>query len=329
MARERAASPRLHAIFVAVLKKKRTPMNDPISDLPVRYIDRTHAWYDALGTGNRYRYAFHQDTPFTPLTVPLASCRLALITTAAPYRPELGDQGAGAPYNAAAKFYQVYSGDLTEPHDLRVSHVAVNQRELVDDSACWFPLPALRRAQAAGRIGAIAARFHGMPTNRSQRHTIETDCPELLARCRVDQVDCAVLVANCPVCHQTLSLAARHLEQAGIATVVMGAAKDIVESCGVPRFVFSDFPLGNAAARPHDPDSQDSTLALALDLLERAFAPRTTVQNPLQWQGRSDWKAHVLDVGSLTPEAIEQRRAELERDRSIARALREPTKGSV
>lgn len=296
-----------------------------MDDLPVRYIDRTHAWYDALGTDNRYRYAFHREVPFTPLPAPLARCTVALVTTAAPFRPELGPQGAGAPYNASAKFYQVYSGDTSLEHDLRVSHVAVNQRELVDDPACWFPLPALRRARAAGRIGGIAPRFHGMPTNRSQRHTIAVDCPELLARCRDDRAECALLVANCPVCHQTLSLAARHLEAAGIPTVVMGAAKDIVERCGVPRFLFSDFPLGNAAARPGDSESQDTMLALALDLLERAFAPRTTVQNPLAWNGRTDWKDHVLNVDQLSAEELARRRAELAASRDTARSVRAQT----
>ena len=295
----------------------------PEDDVPVRYIDRTHAWYDALGTGNPYRYASYHDVPFAPLRRPLSGCTVALLTTAAPYDPAKGDQGAGAPYNAAAKFYAVWSGDTALEHDLRVSHVGVNQRELTDDANCWFPLPALRRAQAAGRIGRIAARLHGVPTNRSQRHTIAVDCPELLARCREDGADCAILVANCPVCHQTMSLAARHLEAAGIATVVMGAAKDIVETCGVPRFVFSDFPLGNAAARPDDPASQDATLALALDLLERAFAPRTTVQNPLRWNGRADWKDHVMNVARLTPEEIERRRAQSRDSKRVAHAIRD------
>ena len=83
-----------------------------------------------------------------------------------------------------------------------------------------------------------------------------------------------MLVANCPVCHQSVSFAARALEDNGIATVVMGCAKDIVERVGVPRFAFSDFPLGNAAGRPHDVPSQDATLELALSLLEqRGRAP--------------------------------------------------------
>lgn len=50
-------------------------------------------------------------------------------------------------------------------------------------------------------------RFFGVPTNRSQRHTIEANCPDLLARCLADGVDAAILLPNCPICHQSLSLA--------------------------------------------------------------------------------------------------------------------------
>ena len=65
-----------------------------------------------------------------------------------------------------------------------------------EDSNTWFPLHQLRRSAAAGRIGAVGPRFHGAPTNRSHRATLEKDCPELLARCRADGADSAVLVAN-------------------------------------------------------------------------------------------------------------------------------------
>ena len=77
------------------------------------------------------------------------------------------------------------------------------------------------------------------------------------------------------MCHQTVSLAARHLEENGIPTVVMGCAKDIVEYVGVPRFLFSDFPLGNPTGLPRDVESQDLTLELALRVLESAPMPRT------------------------------------------------------
>ena len=150
-------------------------------------------------------------------------------------------------------------------HDLRISHIGYDRTHTTaTDSGTWFPLPALRRAAAAGRIGAVAARFHGAPTNRSHRVTVETDAPEILARIREDGADVAVIVPNCPVCHQTSTLVARHLEANGIPTVVMGCAKDIVEHAAAPRFLFSDFPLGNSAGKPHDVASQDQTLELAL-----------------------------------------------------------------
>ncbi len=294
-------------------------------DQPVRYIERTHAWYDALGYGNPYRYAHYADVPFTPLAKPLTACRIALLTTAAPWQPDKGDQSAKAPYNAAAKFYAVYSGDSAVDHDLRVSHVGVDRAELQDDPNCWFPLPALRRAAGAERIGGLTVRFHGVPTNRSQRHTIETDAPESVRRCREDGADAAILVPNCPVCHQTMSLVARALEQDGIPTVVMGAAKDIVELCGVPRFLFSDFPLGNAAGRPFDTASQDGTLALALRVLESAPAARTTVQNPLRWDASAQWKVNYLNLDRLTPEELARRRAQNDVIKEVARGVRETT----
>ena len=125
------------------------------------------------------------------------------------------------------------------------------------------------------------------------------------------------------MCHQTVSLAARHLEENGIATVVMGCAKDIVEFVGVPRFLFSDFPLGNAAGRPKDPQSQAFTLELALRLLEAAPAGRTTVQSPLRWSADSSWKLDYSNIERLAPEEMRRRREEFDRQKEIARGVRD------
>ena len=125
------------------------------------------------------------------------------------------------------------------------------------------------------------------------------------------------------MCHQTVSLAARHLEENGIATVVMGCAKDIVEYCGVPRFLFSDFPLGNAAGRPRDPQSQAFTLELALRLLESAPAARTTVQSPLRWSADPSWKLDYSNIERLSPEEILRLRQDFDRQKEIAREVRD------
>jgi hypothetical protein len=145
---------------------------------------------------------------------------------------------------------------------------------------------------------------------------------------RADQIDVAILIPNCPICHQSQSLLARYLEEAGIATVVMGAAKDIVEYCGVPRFLFSDFPLGNAAAKPNDLEAQNLNLELALRLLESAPAPRTTLQSPLIWSTDPVWKLDYSNLERLSPEEILRLREEAEKARITARELRVKSVGS-
>jgi D-proline reductase (dithiol) PrdB len=164
-------------------------------DVPIPYMQRTRDYYLALGYGNAYRWAHFVDVPFTPLGQPLAQARVALITTAAPYQPGAGDQGPGAAYNAAAKFYKVYSESTDAVPDLRISHVGYDRKHTTaEDSHTWLPLARLQQAVKDGRIAALTPRLHGAPTNRSQKVTMETDAPEILRRCRDDGADVAVLV---------------------------------------------------------------------------------------------------------------------------------------
>lgn len=292
-------------------------------DVPIQYMQRTREYYLAIGYDTPYRWAHNVETPFQPLTKPLAKSRVTIVTTAARFDPAKGDQGPGAAYNGSAKFYQVYDGDTARDHDLRISHIAYDRKHTTaTDSGTWFPLPQLRRLAAEGRIGEIAPRFFGAPTNRSHRVTVETDAPEILARCKADGVDAAVLVPNCPVCHQTTALVARHLEANGISTVVMGCAKDIVEHAGAPRFLFSDFPLGNSAGRPHDVASQAFTLELALKVLETAPAARTTVPSPLRWSDDASWKLDYNNVSKMPPEELARRRREFDAQKEAAKANR-------
>jgi len=295
----------------------------PEEDQPVRYMERTRSYYLGLGYENPYVWAHYIDVPFSPLQKPLNQSTLGLITTAVPYDANKGAQGQGAHYNAAAKFYQPYQHAVDRDIDLRIAHVGIDRKNAnMEDSNCWFPLGAAKRAVASGRVKTLSQNFYGLPTNRSQRHTLEVDAPTILKMLKADNVDVAVLIPNCPICHQSQSLLARYLESAGISTVVMGAAKDIVEYCGVPRFLFSDFPLGNAAAKPNDLVSQDVNFDLALRLLETAPAPHATVQSPLRWSTNPSWKFDYSNLEKLSPQEIAHLRDEAEQVRIKARELR-------
>jgi D-proline reductase (dithiol) PrdB len=177
-------------------REKQEPI-EAVLDLPIRYIDRSRAYYGALGYGNPYRWARSEDVPFTEIRKSVNSSRLALITTAAPYNPDAGDQGPWAAYNAIAKFTEVYSMPVEPPPDLRISHLGYDRKHTsAEDINSYFPLEQLKEAAADGRIGELNHRFYGIPTLRSQRLTTERDAPQVLEMCRQDGIEVAVLVAT-------------------------------------------------------------------------------------------------------------------------------------
>jgi len=166
-------------------------------DVPVPYMQRLRDYYLALGYGNPYRWAQYADVPFIAVEKPLIESRFALITTAGPLKEDAGDQGPGAAYNAAAKFYEVYTASSDDDLFLGISHLGYDRKyTTADDINAYFPLREMRYAVENGRIGEISPRFYGTPTNRSQVTTIEQDCADLLTLLCEDEVDYALLVAN-------------------------------------------------------------------------------------------------------------------------------------
>ena len=160
----------------------------------INYIPRSHAYYAAQGY-KPYHWAKFADVPFSRPAKPINDSRLVLITTAAPYDPANGDQGPGAAYNAAAKFFEVFTAPLAPPPDLRISHIGYDRKHCrADDPNTWLPIAALERAVADGAIGALAPELIGVPTNRSQRVTMEQDAPATLAAARDLDAEAALLV---------------------------------------------------------------------------------------------------------------------------------------
>ena len=161
---------------------------------PINYIERSRNYYAAQGYP-AYKWAHHEQTPFQELIKPLNESRVVLITTAAPYRKDLPDQGPGAAYNAAAKFYDVFTAPIDPVPDLRISHIGYDRKHCrADDPNTWLPVAALQGAQKSGLVGDIASELIGVPTNRSQRVTREQDAPQALEHVQRIGADVALLV---------------------------------------------------------------------------------------------------------------------------------------
>ena len=162
----------------------------------IPYIERTRTYYSTLGYP-AYHWAQYDDVPFSALRKPASESRLALITTAAPFQAELADQGPGAAYNAAAKFFQVYTEAVDPVPNLRISHLGYDRKHsTAEDPNTWLPIARLHEAVQAGTLGELAERLIGVPTNRSQRVTTEQDAEDALSACIDQRVDIALLVPS-------------------------------------------------------------------------------------------------------------------------------------
>jgi len=92
------------------------------------------------------------------------------------------------------------------------------------------------------------------------------------------------------VCHQTVSLVARHLEANGIPTLCLGSALDIFQSARPPRAVFVDYPLGHSAGRPFDAADQRAILRAALDAFATLSSPGEIRVLPNRWDTDESWR---------------------------------------
>ena len=160
----------------------------------LKYIERSRRYYSELGY-TPYQWSQFKDVPFTELKALIAECRVTLISTAGQKIPTAGAQGPGADYNAKAKFFKTFTLPTTPTPDLRISHLSYDRKHCAaDDPRTWLPVQALRRAEARGLIGHLADEVIGLPTNRSQRVTLEQDCLDVVAHCQRLKTDVALLV---------------------------------------------------------------------------------------------------------------------------------------
>ena len=156
----------------------------------ISYIDRTREFYAAQGYEEPYRWAHHSTVPFAPLLRPIAESRVTVVTTSSPL---IGQEAREGVLRGSK---QVWSGDTeTTPDRLYTDDLAWDKEcTHTDDVESFLPLGTLRSLAAEERIGSLAKRFHGVPTDYSQRRTVEQDAPEILARCGEDAADIALLV---------------------------------------------------------------------------------------------------------------------------------------
>lgn len=154
----------------------------------VSYIDKSREYYQAQGFEHPYRWAAFDDVAFSPLDVPLAESRVAVVTTSFLHHHE-------SAWGAPATDKEVYHHRVdTAPERMFTDDLSWDKQEThTDDTESFLPLGALHSLADGGVIGSLNDRFFGVPTEYSQRKT-GLDADQIAAWCAEDGVDIALLV---------------------------------------------------------------------------------------------------------------------------------------
>ena len=116
-----------------------------------------------------------------------------------------------------------------------------------------------------------------------------------------------------------MSLLARHLEAHGIITLIIGSAIDVVEHCGVPRYLHTDFPLGNPCGVPYDESMQLEIIRQGLSLIESADRARYTRRAPFSWKDDA-WRGDYALIDDSNREELRLRGERRRQQQAAARA---------
>jgi hypothetical protein len=116
-----------------------------------------------------------------------------------------------------------------------------------------------------------------------------------------------------------VGLIARQVEAAGISTLCMGSALDILKAGKPPRAAFLDYPLGHTTGKPNQPELQREILIQALDGFTSLTVPGSIKMLPFRWDDE-DWKRTAMMDGDTRVARHDTPQYQTEEDRIRAEA---------
>jgi len=221
--------------------------------------------------GESYPFVKNPHAPFLPARRALPMLNLALISSAGAYLD------GSEPFDGAAA-----GGDLTyreipteiDAEDLQIVARGYDPTAVRQDLNSQVPLTRLIEFQQNGIIGQLNPVFwsiQGFIPNAAR--LVDELLPQLVQRLARYEVQAALLIPASRLCHQSVSLAARSIEAAGIPTMTLAVNKEIIESVRPPRAVLYEGDFGSVAGRPNFPEQQRRVLDEALRLIEPMDQP--------------------------------------------------------
>jgi D-proline reductase (dithiol) PrdB len=237
---------------------------------------RYAAWKSESNAGSResldgYPFVENACAPFTPLRRSLSMLNLALISSAGAYIDGTDPFDTTAP-DGDFTFREI-PADI-DPSDLVFSARGYDPASVQQDVNVQVPLARLLEFESNRVIGQLNSAFWsfcGFIPDASR--LVEVTAPKLIDRLKHYEVQAALLIPASRLCHQSVALAARAIEQAGIPTMMLSVERDVIEQVHPPRAGFYHGQFGSVVGQPNWPEHQRRVLDEALRWIESASQP--------------------------------------------------------
>jgi len=246
-------------------------------------IEQLECWQERYGawklkqasgsTENISDYPFIENSraPFTPARRSLSMLNLALISSAGAYIDGTDPFDTNAP-----------DGDFTfrelpseiDPGGLRFSARGYDSTFVQQDPNVQVPLARLFEFESnrvIGQLNQVFWSFCGFMPDAAR--LVTKMLPKLVERLTRYEVQAALLIPASRLCHQTIGLAARAIESAGIPTMMLAVERDVVERVHPPRAGFYQGQTGSVVGQPNWPEHQRRVLDEALRWIEPLGQP--------------------------------------------------------
>jgi len=235
--------------------------------------DRYRSWQTRRAGDDLKNYPFIENkrAPFTPARRSLPLMNLALISSAGAYID------GTEPFDTTN-----VDGDLNireipteiDPRDLKFSVRGYDGQFVAEDFNAQLPLTRLSEFEANRVIGQLNSVFWSFCGFIPDAATfVETAVRKLIDRLQHYDVQGALLIPASDLCHQSVGLAARAIEQAGIPTVIVAVDQFVIERVRPARAGFYKGQFGSVAGKPNFPEHQRRIIEEALRWLEPMGQP--------------------------------------------------------
>ena len=218
-----------------------------------------------------YPFVENVNAPFTPMRRALPMLNLALISSAGAYID--GTEAFDIESRDGDASYREIPIEV-EAEDLLYAARGYDATAVKQDRNAQIPVERLLEYESSNVIGRLNQVWWSVSSWTPNAALVAGElAPNLARRLASYDVQAAILIPASRLCHQTLGIVARTIEQAGIPTMMISVDRAMTDKIRPPRTAYYTGELGAVAGKPNWSEYQFRILDESLRWIETFDQP--------------------------------------------------------